>query len=246
VSTLSPEARRRLKAIEEFSELGSGFNIAMRDLDIRGAGNLLGAEQSGFIADIGYETYHRILNEAVQELKQEEFNEVFEKQGADNASKAFLDVKFVNDCAIDTDMEMHFPENYINSTTERMSLYRDLDNIENEEELQKFEYQLTDRFGEIPSTARDLFEVVRLRWIAIELGIERVILKNEKMICHFIGDQQSPFYRSPTFTQILTWVQNNPGKCRMKESKEKLSLIFEKVKNIGKAKEVLSGILQKN
>ncbi|MCF8358735.1 MAG: transcription-repair coupling factor [Prolixibacteraceae bacterium] len=244
VSTLSPEARRRLKAIEEFSELGSGFNIAMRDLDIRGAGNLLGAEQSGFIADIGYETYHRILNEAVQELKQEEFKEVFEKQGADSASKAFLDVKFVNDCAIDTDMEMHFPETYINSTTERMSLYRDLDNIENEVELQKFEYQLTDRFGEIPATARDLLEVVRLRWTAIELGIERVILKKEKMICHFIGDQQSPFYRSPTFTQILSWVQNNPGKCRMKESKEKLSMVFEKVKNVEKAKEVLLGILQ--
>ncbi|MBN1926661.1 MAG: transcription-repair coupling factor [Prolixibacteraceae bacterium] len=246
VSTLSPEARRRLKAIEEFSELGSGFNIAMHDLDIRGAGNLLGAEQSGFIADIGYETYHRILNEAVLELKQEEFKEIFEMHETEGASKAFLNLKYVNDCSIETDMELHFPENYINSTTERMTLYRDLDNIENEEELKKFEYQLNDRFGKIPDRARDLLEIVRLRWAAIDLGMERIVLKNGKMICHFIGNQQSPFYRSPEFAKIISWVQANPGKCRMKESTEKLSMVFEKVKSVGIAKDVLSGLLRDN
>ena len=235
MSSLSPEARRRLKAIEEFSELGSGFNIAMQDLDIRGAGNMLGAEQSGFIADIGYETYHRILNEAVQELKQDEFKEVFEQQIQDEASKAFLQLKFVNDCNIDTDMELRFPEDYINSISERMSLYRELDNIESEEDLQQFENNLKDRFGTPPSEVSDLLNVVRLRWIAIDLGMERIILKAGKMICHFISDQQSAFYKSPVFMGVISWIQRNPQKCKMKEAKDKLSMVFDKVNSIDKA-----------
>jgi transcription-repair coupling factor (superfamily II helicase) len=239
LSTLTQEARQRLKAIEEFSELGSGFNIAMRDLDIRGAGNLLGGEQSGFIEDIGFETYHRILEEAVQELKQGEFEGVFKENENTDSSNPFLKVKFLNDCNIDTDMEMRFPESYVSSITERMSLYRELDNIETEEELLRFENQLTDRFGKIPDQAKDLLEVVRLRWTAVDLGMERIIMKNGKMICHFISDQKSPFYQSPTFTTVLGWIQNNAAKCRIKEEKDKLSLTFEKVKSINTAKNIL-------
>jgi transcription-repair coupling factor (superfamily II helicase) len=239
MNTLTSEAQRRLKSIEEFSELGSGFNIAMRDLDIRGAGNLLGAEQSGFIADIGFETYHRILDEAVQELKQEEFKELFTQKDASEASKAFLNTKFTNDCNIETDMELRLPENLISSVSERMSLYRELDNIETEEELVRYENQITDRFGKIPEPAKELLEVVRLRWTAISIGIERIILKNGKMVCYFIADQKSPFYLSPAFSGVLAWIQQNPGKCRIKEEKEKLSLAFEKVKSISRARTIL-------
>lgn len=241
LSTLTTEARHRLKAIEEFSELGSGFNIAMRDLDIRGAGNLLGAEQSGFIADIGYETYHRILNEAIQELKQGEYKELFEQEKED-AGQAFLQTQFVSDCQIDTDMELLFPDKYIQSISERMLLYRELDNLETEESLVKFEAGLLDRFGKLPNQSKELLEVVRLRWLAIDLGIERIILKDKKMICYFISDQQSPYYQSPIFTKVLQFVQQNPGKCRMKEKKDKLSLSFEQVKSIQTAKAILEQI----
>jgi transcription-repair coupling factor (superfamily II helicase) len=242
INTLTHEAQRRLKAIEEFSELGSGFNIAMRDLDIRGAGNLLGAEQSGFIADIGFETYHRILDEAVQELKQEEFSELFAQRDSTDAAQAFLNTKFVSDCNVETDMEMRLPESYVNSISERMSLYRELDNIETEEELSRFEGQLTDRFGIIPEPTRELLEVVRLRWTALKLGMERIILKNGKMICHFIPNQQSPFYQSPIFTGILGWMQKNPNRCKMKEEKDKLSMTFEKVKSVKTALSILMEI----
>jgi transcription-repair coupling factor (superfamily II helicase) len=242
MNTLTQEAQRRLRAIEEFSELGSGFNISMRDLDIRGAGNLLGGEQSGFIADIGFETYHRILDEAVQELKQEEFKELFAQKDADEAAKTFLNAKFVIDCNVETDMEMRLPESYVNSISERMSLYRELDNIENDEELARFESQLSDRFGIIPEPTRELLEVVRLRWSAIKLGMERIILKNGKMICHFIPDQQSPFYQSPVFTGVLSWMQQNPNRCKMKEEKDKLSMAFEKVKSVAQANQILAGI----
>jgi len=242
LSLVSTEARRRLQAIEEFSELGSGFNIAMRDLDIRGAGDLLGAEQSGFIADIGYETYHRILNEAIQELKQTEYKELFEEEQQD-AGQAFLKSKFISDCQIDTDMELLFPDAYIQSISERMLLYRELDSMETEESLSLFEASLNDRFGKLPPQSIELLEVVRLRWLAIELGIERIILKNRNMICYFIADQKSPFYQSDAFSKVLHFVQHNPGKCRMKESNSKLSLSFEKVISVAKAKTILSGIL---
>lgn len=241
LSTLSSEARRRLRAIEEFSELGSGFNIAMRDLDIRGAGNLLGAEQSGFIADIGYETYHRILNEAMQELKQGEYQDLF-KDEQEDTGKAFLNTQFVSDCQIDTDMELLFPDYYIQSISERMLLYRELDNMETEEGLQQFELGLVDRFGKLPQPSKELLEVVRLRWVAIELGIERIILKNKKMICYFISDQQSPYYQSPAFTKILHFVQENPARCRMKEKKDKLSLSFDHIKTIVAAKAILEEV----
>ena len=241
LSTLTPEARRRLRAIEEFSELGSGFNIAMQDLDIRGAGNLLGAEQSGFIADIGFETYHRILNEAIQELKQTDFKELFKDEKEDSA-RAFLNVKFGSDCQIDTDLQLLFPDKYIQSTSERMLLYRELDNLESEEALVQFEAGLADRFGKLPVESIELIEVVRLRWAAIQLGMEKIILKNKKMICHFISDPQSPFYQSPVFSQVLRYVQTHPQNCRMKEGNNRLSLTFEKVKTVKQAKEVLEGV----
>lgn len=243
LSTLTAEARRRLKAIEEFSELGSGFNIAMQDLDIRGAGNLLGAEQSGFIADIGFETYHRILNEAIQELKQTDFKELF-KDEKEDSSQAFLNVKFGNDCQIDTDLQLLFPDKYIQSTSERMLLYRELDNLESEEALVQFEAGLLDRFGKLPPESIELIEVVRLRWVAIELGMERIILKNQKMVCHFISNPQSPFYQSPTFGKVLQYVQTHHQTCRMKEGNNRLSLTFEKVKTVKKAKEILAGVVE--
>lgn len=241
LSTINAEARRRLKAIEEFSDLGSGFNIAMQDLDIRGAGNMLGAEQSGFIADIGFETYHRILNEAIQELKQEEFKELFEKETED-AGQAFLKVKFVNDCVIDTDMELLFPEDYIPGSSERMLLYRELDNIENEEQLQHFSNGLTDRFGKLPQPSRELLEVVRLRWKAIELGMEKIILKNQSMICYFVSDQQSPFYRSPEFGKVVQYIQQN-GKGALKERGHKLTLSFPHVPNVETADYILKEMI---
>ncbi|MDP2337192.1 MAG: transcription-repair coupling factor [Bacteroidota bacterium] len=241
LSTVTTEARRRLRAIEEFSELGSGFNIAMQDLDIRGAGNLLGAEQSGFIADIGFETYHRILNEAIQELKQTDFKELFKDEKGDS-SRAFLNVKFGSDCQIDTDLQILFPDKYIQSTSERMLLYRELDNLESEEALVQFEAGLADRFGKLPPESLELIEVVRLRWAAIQLGMEKIILKHQKMVCHFISDPQSAYYQSPVFGKVLHYVQAHPQTCRMKEGNNRLSLTFEKVKSVKRAKEILDGV----
>ena len=243
LSTLTPEAGRRLRAIEEFSELGSGFNIAMQDLDIRGAGNLLGAEQSGFIADIGFETYHRILNEAIQELKQTDFKELF-KDEKEDSSQAFLKLKFGSDCQIDTDMQLLFPDNYIQSISERMLLYRELDNLETEEALVQFETGLTDRFGKLPPESIELIEVVRLRRAAVDLGMEKIILKHQKMVCHFISNPQSVYYQSPVFGKVLQYVQTHPQICRMKEGNNKLSLTFEKVKSVKRAKEILEGVGQ--
>ena len=241
LSSLTNEARRRLRAIEEFSELGSGFNIAMQDLDIRGAGNLLGAEQSGFIADIGFETYHRILSEAILELKQTDFKELF-KDEKSNSSDAFLNVKYASDCQIDTDLQLLFPDKYIQSISERMLLYRELDNIESEDALVQFEAGLVDRFGKLPNESIELIEVVRLRGTAIPLGMEKIILKNHKMVCHFISDPQSVYYQSPMFGKILNYVQTHPNTCRMKEGNNKLSLTFEKIKTVKQANEVLVGV----
>jgi transcription-repair coupling factor (superfamily II helicase) len=247
-ATLSAEARRRLKAIEEFSDLGSGFNIAMQDLDIRGAGNLLGAEQSGFIADIGFETYHRILNEAVQELRQEEFKGVF-KEGDQKQSEAFMKINFAQDCQVDTDMELLFPQNYIPGSSERMLLYRELDNIENEKQLEQFRSGLEDRFGPLPPETRELLEVVKLRRKAIELGMEKIILKEGKMICYFISDQQSPFYRSALFMKIVQYIQQGKMKGQMREKNHKLTLTFSNVPNVETAgyilEEMMGEVIQK-
>ncbi|MDD4108778.1 MAG: transcription-repair coupling factor, partial [Prolixibacteraceae bacterium] len=237
-ATLNQEARRRLHAIEEFSDLGSGFNIAMQDLDIRGAGNLLGAEQSGFIADIGYETYHKILNEAVKELKQEEFQNIFEKEDEKQA-QAFLNIKFTQDCQIDTDMELLFPASYIPGSSERILQYRELDNIDNKEQLEKFKNELEDRFGKLPEETRELLEIVRLRWKAMELGIEKILLKEGRMICYFIADQQSPFYQSQLFMKIVRFVQKGKTKGRMQEKNHKLTFTVDNVPNVETAGYIL-------
>ncbi|MDX1286442.1 MAG: TRCF domain-containing protein, partial [Draconibacterium sp.] len=243
LSTVSAEARRRLQAIEQFSELGSGFNIAMQDLDIRGAGNMLGAEQSGFIADIGFETYHRILNEAIQELKQDEFKGLFEDEDKQQ-TQAFLNIKYVNDCIIDTDMELLFPGDYIPGNSERMLLYRELDNIENQPQLDQFRNGLLDRFGELPKESRELLDILPLRWKAIELGMEKIILKNKKMICYFVSDQRSKFYQSDEFVKIVQYIQRGKTKGQMKEAKGKLTLSFSSVPNVETAEYILEEIIE--
>ncbi len=243
LATVNADARRRLKAIEEFSDLGSGFNIAMQDLDIRGAGNMLGAEQSGFIADIGFDTYHRILSEAVQELKQEEFAGIFDDDDSKQQTQAFLKLNFVNDCQIDTDLELLFPDNYIKGTSERMLLYRELDNIENEQQLELFKSGLIDRFGKMPQESHELMEVVRLRWKAIELSIEKIILKNKTMICYFVSDQQSKFYQSAEFMKIVQYIQKT-GNGKLKETNHKLTFTFPNVFNVETADYVLKEIIQ--
>lgn len=242
LSTVNADARRRLKAIEEFSDLGSGFNIAMQDLDIRGAGNMLGAEQSGFIADIGFDTYHRILNEAIQELKLGEFKGVFEDD-EQQQSQAFLNIKFVNDCQIDTDLELLFPDDYIPGTSERMLLYRELDNIEDDDQLRLYKTGLIDRFGKMPKESKELLEVVQLRWKAIDLSIEKIILKNKKMICYFVSDQKSEFYQTPKFIKIVQFVQQGEMKGKMREKNNKLTLTFPNVPNVETADYILKEIL---
>lgn len=222
---VNPDARRRLKAIEDFSGLGSGFNIAMQDLDIRGAGNILGAEQSGFIAEIGYETYQRILNEALLELREEEFPEMENRPEEQHPA-------FVADCTIESDFEALIPEVYVENISERIRLYRELDNIPDEEGLAKFEKELKDRFGELPAQVRGLMEVVRVRRYCLDLGIERLFVKNGKMIMYFVGEQTSPFYQSPVFSAILRFVQQQVLPCRLNERNNKLTLIFTGITNI--------------
>jgi transcription-repair coupling factor (superfamily II helicase) len=238
---LTQEARRRLKAIEDFTELGSGFNIAMQDLDIRGAGNLLGAEQSGFISEIGFETYQRILNEAMLELKEEEFSNLFEDEHTDKPKEKSGSV-FINDCQVDTDLELLFPDNYISNVTERIRLYRELDNIETEEKLGEFERQLTDRFGQIPKPTKELMDVVRIRWIAKQLGFEKIILKNGKMLVWFVSNQNSLYYQSPVFEKIIRFVQTHPALFQMKEAKDKLTMSHEPVESISDAMKLLEKI----
>lgn len=231
LSLLTPDAKRRLQAIETFSELGSGFNIAMQDLDIRGAGNMLGAEQSGFIADLGYDTYQKILAEAVQELKHDEFQDLY----ADENEESSTSTIFITDSQIDTDMELMFPESYVENVPERMSLYRELDSIQNEEELQVFEQKLEDRFGKIPPEAQQLMTVVRIRWEAIRYGIERLVMRNEKMTAFLISKQDSPYYQSETFGRLLLFATNNPYRCKLREQSGRRSIVFSNVKTIDDA-----------
>ncbi|WP_010663097.1 transcription-repair coupling factor [Marinilabilia salmonicolor] len=227
-STLTQDARRRLHIIEEFSELGSGFNIAMQDLDIRGAGNMLGAEQSGYIADIGYETYQRILQEAMLELREDEFPELFK----DEPKPGDETTAYTRDCQIETDEAVRIPEDYVSNTAERMDLYRELDNIEKEEELKTFENNLTDRFGATPVSTQSLLDVVRVRMKAKTMGITRLLLKNHTARLHFIDNQQSGFYQSETFGKILQWIQQHPKEVQMQQKNEKLVLTIKNIKGI--------------
>jgi transcription-repair coupling factor (superfamily II helicase) len=244
VSTLTHEARRRLKAIEEFSELGSGFNIAMQDLDIRGSGNLLGGEQSGFIADVGFETYQRILNEALVELREAEYRE---PSGDEEQSKVPVrggpDKPYVPDFQIDTDLEIMFPDEYISNISERIRLYKELNEISSDEALLLFEKNLTDRFGEILPPAQALLDIVRLKWMAIKLGMEKILLKNDLLIAYFVSDHNSEFYRSALFVSIMNYVNRKPRQMNMKQKGTKLSLTVSDVKSVKWAIRILKEIL---
>lgn len=238
LSGLTTDARRRLQAIESFSDLGSGFNIAMQDLDIRGAGNLLGAEQSGFIADLGYETYQKVLTEAVMELKEDEFAELYEEEKAENGEDGI----YVYDCQMETDMELMFPSDYIESVSERMNLYRELDNVKDEAALKAYESRLQDRFGKLPQEALNLLQLVRLRWLAISLGFERMTLKNERMIGYFVMENDSPYYQSKAFGKILSYFQSHAIRCKLREQTGKRSIVFSDVRSINEAYNILDTI----
>ncbi len=236
-SAMTDDARKRIQALEQFSELGSGLNIAMKDLEIRGAGDLLGGEQSGFINEIGFETYQKILAEAIDELKEKEFKELY--SGTEHELK-----KFVKETVIDTDFELLFPDDFINNTTERLNLYNKLSELKTEEELQKYENDLIDRFGELPTQAVDLLNSVRIKWIAISMGLERVIMKQGKMVGYFVADQQSAFYQSNNFSKVLTFAQNNSEFVKMKEKNTRkglrLIITFDGIKTIKKALQSLA------
>ncbi|MGB6268115.1 MAG: transcription-repair coupling factor [Olleya sp.] len=239
-SAMTNDARKRIQALEQFTELGSGFNIAMKDLEIRGAGDLLGGEQSGFINDIGFDTYQKILNEAIEELKENEFKDLYDKPTENK--------QYVKDITIDTDFELLFPDDYVNNIAERLNLYTQLNNFKTETELTEFETQLLDRFGELPIQVIDLINSVRIKWIATKLGIEKVIMKKDKLIGYFINDQHSSFYQSPNFTKLLKYAQTHPQSCRIKEKQTRnglrLLLTFEHIKTVKQALHVLKPILE--
>ncbi|MBK7131704.1 MAG: transcription-repair coupling factor [Bacteroidales bacterium] len=245
LTTLTHEARRRLKAIEEFSELGSGFNIAMQDLDIRGSGNLLGGEQSGFIADVGFETYQRILNEAMLELRESGFREPELNEEKPTGQAKTEKVKaYVTDFQIDTDLEIMFPDEYISNISERIRLYKELNEIDTEESLVAFEKKLTDRFGAIPPPAEALLDIVRIKWIAVRLGVEKILLKNNLLIANFIADHNSSFYRSAIFISIMNYVNKKQHRMSMKQKATRLSLTITDVKTVKGAINVLNNILE--
>jgi transcription-repair coupling factor (superfamily II helicase) len=240
--SVTEEARRRLKAIETFSELGSGFNIAMQDLDIRGAGNILGSEQSGFISDIGFETYQRILNEALMELRAEMPPATPVSEVHETDRNWVEDEKYISDCAIDTDMEILIPDDYVNNVPEKMRLYKELDNLTDEAALQHFIEGLTDRFGTPPPQVNELCNIVRLRWLAMALGFEKIVLKNKLMIAYFVSNQLSFYYRSPAFTTVIDYIQANPRRFKVKEQHEKLILSVANVTTVAQAIELLTKI----
>lgn len=242
-TVLKDIARRRLGAIENFVELGSGFNIALQDLDIRGAGDLLGAEQSGYINDIGYETFKRILEDTMLELRTSEYKHVFASKDEQKAKAEKRDIIYVNDCQITTDLNIGFTENFIKNNAERLRLYRELDNIKDEQKLIEFEQHLEDRFGTIPASAQELINIVRLRKTAMRLGIEKIIMKNDALVCYFISDQQSAFYDSSLFKDtILDFITKNPKICEMKQKNGKLLLRFNEIDIVEEAVEVLRRI----
>ncbi len=235
---MTPDARKRIQALEQFTALGSGFNIAMKDLEIRGAGDLLGGEQSGFINEIGFETYQKILSEAIEELKENEFKALY------NEVEGAHDRVYVRETQIDSDFQLLFPDNYINNITERLNLYTELNQIKNEQDLQKFEAQLVDRFGELPKPAKDLLSSVRIKWIATAIGLEKVVMKKGKLIGYFIADQQSLFYQSTAFNEVLQFVQRHSQLCRMKEKETRnglrLLLVFDQITSVEKALKALA------
>jgi transcription-repair coupling factor (superfamily II helicase) len=234
LSTLTSEAYKRLSAIEEFSELGSGFNVAMRDLDIRGSGNLLGGEQSGFIAEIGFEMYHKILDEAIQELKEDEFSAVF----ADEKER-----KYVSFTQIDTDLEVLIPDEYVTNITERYNLYTELSKLENEQQLAAFEKELEDRFGPIPREVFELFNTLRLQWFGKTIGFEKIAYKKHTLKGYFVNNPKSSYFESDQFGRVLSFVQSHPEISNLKEVKGQLRLALNNVNTIGYALSLLREML---
>ncbi|MBQ3992613.1 MAG: transcription-repair coupling factor, partial [Bacteroidaceae bacterium] len=240
LSQLNADARRRLQAIENFSDLGSGIHLAMQDLDIRGAGNLLGAEQSGFIADLGYETYKKILQEAVEELRAEEFQDLFAtSESGDNVADG---TPFVSECILESDLPMSFSEEFVPTSAERMMLYRELDGLEKAEDVERFRQSLTDRFGAIPPEAEELIRVVSLRRLGRHFGAERIILKGGRMRLYFVSRDDSPFYRSRAFDQLIAFATTNTHRCRLEEQKQHRSLLIYEVRSVQTAVELLQQI----
>ncbi len=241
LSVLTPEARRRLQAIENFTDLGSGIHIAMQDLDIRGAGNLLGAEQSGFIADLGYETYQKILGEAVHELKTNEFADLLMGDVAEG--EKISGDGFVEECAVESDLELLFPNEYIPTSSERMLVYRELDSLETDEEVAKFRTRLTDRFGPVPPMGEELLRVVPLRRIGKQLGIEKILLKGGQMALYFVSNLESPYYDSAAFGRVMNYTAMTPYECRFRELSGKRSLLIKGIDTVETALSVLSGMM---
>jgi transcription-repair coupling factor (superfamily II helicase) len=238
-SIMTSDSRKRLEALVQFSDLGSGFNIAMKDLDIRGAGNMLGGEQSGFISEIGFEMYQKILNEAIEELRESEFKELFEERTTDSL------LNFVKDCILETDLEVRIPDDYVNNVAERLSLYQEMDSLKDEEALQKFSEMLIDRFGPLPKQVNELVLSFKLRWLAQEMGLERLVIKSGKMVGYFITDPQSHFYETDTFTRVLNYIQRNGYACKLSEQNDRLRIIFSDVRHIRHAFEQIGTILEK-
>ena len=243
LSALNSEARRRLEALETFSDLGSGFNLAMQDLDIRGAGNLLGSEQSGFMEDLGYETYQKILSQAVTELKNDEFQDLYEEEM--NEGKQITGDDFIDDCAVESDLEMYFPDNYVPGSSERMLLYRELDNIEKDEDLDAYRKRLQDRFGPIPRQGEELMQVVALRRVGKRLGCEKIILKQGRMQMQFVSNPNSMYYQSEAFDKVLNYIGYHPRRCNLKERNGKRSMVVNDVKSVEDAVKVLREIDKK-
>jgi transcription-repair coupling factor (superfamily II helicase) len=238
LSMLTTESRKRLQALEEFSELGDGFKVAMRDLDIRGAGNLLGAEQSGFVTDLGFEMYHKILDEAVQELKENEFKALFENDVEKVASILKID------CQIETDKAVMIPEYYVSNISERLGLYNRLDNIANEEELTAFRSEIIDRFGQLPPEVKDLINIVQARQKAERIGFEKLNLKANVLKGQFVSVDKEAYYQSNKFGKILDYVKMNSKRCVLKDQKNKLTLSFENIYSIKQMSHILDEILE--
>ncbi|MBP7346197.1 MAG: DEAD/DEAH box helicase, partial [Sediminibacterium sp.] len=234
MSTLPVDSRKRLQTLEQFSDLGSGFQIAMRDLDIRGAGNMLGGEQSGFMAEIGFEMYQKILEEAIRELKRTSFKDLFKEEISKQDD-------FVSDCTIDTDLEILIPDSYVESITERLSLYTRLDSCENEAELQSFHVEMLDRFGPMPASVEDLFTTVRCRKLAVDLGFEKMTLKEDTLRCYFINRPDSPYFESELFKEVLAYLQTGTNKGRLKQTGKMFLMVVEPIKGM----EEMHGFLQK-
>jgi transcription-repair coupling factor (superfamily II helicase) len=237
LSTLPADSRKRLQTLEQHSELGSGFQIAMRDLDIRGAGNMLGGEQSGFMVEIGFEMYQKILDEAIRELKRTEFREVFKEEIS-------REDDFVSDCTIDTDLEILIPDSYVESITERLALYYRLDNSRDEAELTAFHEELTDRFGPIPDTVEDLFTTVRCRKLAVELGFERMTLKLDTLRCYFVNNPDSPYFESPVFQGILQFIQSRTNKAKLRQVGRNFMLVVEDIRDMAALHRLLAHMHQ--